>query len=62
MLVHLKMLVDELVLVVLISVRIVLQKCMGCLEMRVDGWGLFIVVGVIGFLWDVVGGGWFGGG
>ena len=32
MLVHLKMLVDELVLVVLISVRVVLQKCMGYLE------------------------------
>ena len=32
MLVHLKMLVDELVLVVLISVRVVLQRCMDCLE------------------------------
>ena len=34
MLVHLKMLVDELVLVVLISVPVVLQKCMGCLEKK----------------------------
>ena len=31
MLVHLKMLVDELVLVFLIGVRVVLQKCMDCL-------------------------------
>ena len=31
MLVHIKMLVDELVLVVLISVRVVLQRCMDCL-------------------------------
>ena len=30
--------------------------------MRVDGWGSFIVVGVIGISWDVVGGSWFGGG
>ena len=30
--------------------------------MRVDGWGLFVVVGVIGLSWDVVGGGCFGGG
>ena len=30
--------------------------------MRVDGWGLLVVVGVIGLSWDVVGGGWFGGG
>ena len=30
--------------------------------MRVDGWGLFVVVDVIGLSWDVVGGGWFGGG
>ena len=29
--------------------------------MRVDGWGLFVVVGVSGFSWDVVGGGMFGG-
>ena len=34
MLVHLKMLVGELVLVVLISVRVVLQRCMGCLEKK----------------------------
>ena len=34
MLVHLKMLVDELVLVVLISVRVVLQRCMDCLEKK----------------------------
>ena len=30
--------------------------------MRVDDWGFFVVVGVIGLSWDVVGGGWFGGG
>ena len=30
--------------------------------MRVDGWGLFVFVGVIGLSWDVVGKGWFGGG
>ena len=24
--------------------------------MRVDGWGLLVVVGVIGLSWDVVGG------
>ena len=30
--------------------------------MRVDGWGLLVVVYVIGMSWDVVGGGWFGGG
>ena len=29
--------------------------------MRVDGWGLFAVVGVIGLSWYVVGGSWFGG-
>ena len=58
------MFVDELVLVVLMSVRVVLQRCMDCLEkkMRYDGWGLFVFVGVIGFSWKVVGGGWFGGG
>ena len=30
--------------------------------MRVDGWGSFVVVDVIGLSWDVTGGGWFGGG
>ena len=34
MLVHLKMLVDELVLVVLIRVRVFLQRCMDCLEKK----------------------------
>ena len=34
MLVHLKMLVDELALVVLISVRVVLQRCIDCLEKK----------------------------
>ena len=31
-------------------------------EMRVDVWGFWVVVGVIGFSWEVVGGGWCGGG
>ena len=34
MLVHLKVLVDGLVLMVLISMRVVLQKCMGYLEKK----------------------------
>ena len=34
MLVHLKMPVGELVLVALISVRVALHKCMGCLEKK----------------------------
>ena len=34
MLVHLKMLVVELVLVVQINERVVLQKCMDCLEKK----------------------------
>ena len=34
MLVHLKVLVDGLILMVLISVRVVLQKCMGYLEKK----------------------------
>ena len=34
MLVHLKMLVVELVLVVLISVRVIHQRCMDCLEKK----------------------------
>ena len=34
MLVHLKMLVDELVLMVRISVRVVLQRCMDYLEKK----------------------------
>ena len=31
-------------------------------EIRVDGGGLLVVVGVIGLSWDLVGRGWFGGG
>ena len=30
--------------------------------MRVDDWGFWIVVGVIGFSWEVVDGDWGGGG
>ena len=36
MLIHLKMLGDSLVLRVQIIVRVVLQKCMGCLEKRFE--------------------------
>ena len=28
---------------------------------RVDDWGFWVIVGVLGFSWDVVGGDWFGG-
>ena len=28
-------------------------------EMRVDDWGFWILVGVVGFSWDVVGGEWY---
>ena len=30
-------------------------------EMRVDDWGFWVFVGVVGFCWDVVGGDWCGG-
>ena len=30
--------------------------------MRVGDWDFWVVVGVIGFSWEVVGGGWCGGG
>ena len=39
MLVHLKVLVDGLVLMVLISVRVVLKKCMGYLERMFEDFG-----------------------
>ena len=29
--------------------------------MRVDDWGFWVFVGVVGFSWDVVGGDWCGG-
>ena len=46
MLVHLKVLVDGLVLMVLISVCIVLQKCMGYLEKKI-----VFMFGCFGWLW-----------
>ena len=57
MLVRLEVLVVELVLVVLINERVVLQKCMGYLErkIRVDVSGLLVVEGVVGLSWDDVG-------
>ena len=49
---------EQLVLMVQIIVRVFLQMCMGYLEkkMRFDDWGFWVVVGVIGFSWEVVGG------
>ena len=64
MLVHQGMLVAEPVLVVRISGRVVLRKCTGYLKkkMRVDVWGFWVVVGIIGFSWEDVGEDGFGGG
>ena len=58
MLVHLGMLVAELVLVVQISERVVLQKRTGGLswkEIRVDVWGFWVVVVMTEFCWEDVG-------
>ena len=55
--VHLEVLVVELVLMVQISERVVLQRYMGYhgKKIRVDVWEFWVVVGVVGFSWDVVG-------
>ena len=60
--VHLGMLVAELVLVVRISGHVVLRKCTGYLEKknRVDVWGFWVVVCMIGFSWEDVGEDCFG--
>ena len=56
MLVHLEVPVAELVLMVRISERVVLQKCMDYLEkkIRVGVWGFWVVVSIAGFSWDDV--------
>ena len=57
MLVHLGVPVAELVLMVRISKRVVLQKCMGYLGKKF-AWmfgGFMVVVGIVGFSWDDVG-------
>ena len=57
MLVHLGVPVAELVLMVQIIGRVVLQKCMGYLGKKFV-WmfgGFWVVVGFVGFSWDDVG-------
>ena len=57
---RLRVLGEQLVLMVQI---IFFSKSYGLYwkEMRVDDWGFWVVVGVVGFAWDVVGGDWCGG-
>ena len=64
MLVRLKMLGDELVLMVQIIVRVSFVKSLWTVLKRncVDGGGLLVVVAVIGFLGMLLVGKWFGGG
>ena len=62
--VRLKVLGEQLVLMVQLIVRVVLLKCMGCLGKKCvlmigDFW---VVVGITGFFWKVVGGDCFDGG
>ena len=48
--------VAELVLVVQINGRVVLQKCMGYLGKKfVDVWGFWVVIRIVEFSWDDVG-------
>ena len=58
--VHLKVLGEQLVVMVQIIVRGFLQKYRDCLgkKLRVDDWGSWVLVSFVGFSWDVVGGDW----
>ena len=58
MLVHLGVPVAELVLMVRISERVVLRKCMDYLGKKFVWmfWGFWVVVGIAGFFWENIGG------
>ena len=58
--VHLKVLGEQLLVMVQIIVRVFLQKYRDCLgkKLRVDDCGSWVLVGFVGFSWDVVGADW----